>query len=368
MIFPNHHEMTSSGTTSQTANTPSKESNWLPDNFATISATLKQLAENPSVKRPVAIFDFDNTCIFRDIGQALFRFQIEHLRYKISPEQLAAILPPEKGNLAGRPMAAVRANLLETYSRLYPLIQTGEIDAAQQTADYPLFATLLLWSTAQARKNEHLGPRFVLPFMAKMLAGFTSNEVRQLAVEVVNQARQEPLTHKTLAVEAPAPIGTISASYPLGLHAYPEMQALMTQLQACGIERYVISASTEWLVEGAAPHLGFPVESDHIYGIRVQRDSEDRLTTAPFPEYPVTFREGKAEIIQGHIDGTPVLVAGDADTDYEMLTLPQIPLRILINRCQSGLIGSLYREQGVLLQGIDLAEGCFLPSRESVCS
>ncbi|MBM9613320.1 hypothetical protein JWJ90_03360 [Desulfobulbus rhabdoformis] len=368
MTSPNHHEMTSSGTTTQTADTPPQKSNWLPENLATITQTLRQLSEDSSLARPVAIFDFDNTCIFRDIGQALFRYQIEHLRYRITPDELAAILPPEEGTLAGRPMAAVRATLLAAYARLYPLIQAGEIERALQGSDYPLFSTLLLWSTAQARKAEHLGPRFVLPFMAKMLAGFTSQEVRQLAVDVVDQAELEPLSQVTLEVKAPDPIGTISASYPLGLHAYPEIQTLMAQLKALNIERYVISASTEWLVEGAAPRLGFPVDRDHIYGIRVLRDSQDRLSIDSYPDYPVTFREGKAEIIRTRIDGTPVLVAGDADTDYEMLTLPQVPLRILINRCQSGLIGSLYQEKGVLLQGIDLAEGCFLPSRESVCS
>ena len=70
---------------------------------------------------------------------------------------------------------------------------------------------------------------------------------------MIEQTHKEPLTEAILEVEAPQPIGAISASYPLGLHAYPEMQALMHRLAGLGIEPYVISASTEWLVEGAAP-------------------------------------------------------------------------------------------------------------------
>jgi len=358
--------MTSSGTTTPTTDAAVQEGNWRPENLAQITQTLTHIANRSSVAQPVAIFDFDNTCIFRDIGQALFRFQIEHLRYRIRPEEFAAILPPEGGEIEGRPVATIRAILVQAYSNLWQLIQKGEIDSAKKTADYPLFATLLLWCTDQARKSEDLGPRFVLPFMGKMLAGFSTSDLRQLAEEVVDQTEGEPLQEQTLEVEAPQPIGRIRASYPLGLHAYPEMQALMQRLAALGIERYVISASTEWLVEGAAPRLGFAVDADHIYGIRVRLAEDERLTIDDYPAYPTTYREGKAEIITQRIKGTPVLVAGDADTDYEMLTLPNVPIRLLINRQQSGLIASLYQHPGILLQGVDLAKGCFRPSRDSV--
>ena len=340
--------------------------NWLPENLAQITATLTQVATQSNAAKPVAIFDFDNTCIFRDIGQALFRFQVQHLRYKISPEELEAILPPTQGELAGRPVAAIHASLLSAYNNLWPLILNGQTERARQTTDYPLFATLLLWCIDMARKAEHLGPRFVLPFMGKMLAGFTTDELRHMAGEVVEQVGKEPLAEEKLEIEAPHPIGRIEASYPLGLHPYPEMRTLMEQLAALGIERYVISASTEWLVEGAAPRLGFAVDAEHIYGIRVRLTAEERLTIDDYPAYPTTYREGKAEIITQRIKGTPVLVAGDADTDYEMLTLPDVPLRLLINRRQSGLIASLYQNPQILLQGVDLGKGCFLPSRDSI--
>ncbi|MDD2464562.1 MAG: hypothetical protein PHI97_11250 [Desulfobulbus sp.] len=343
-----------------------QEGNWLPENLARITTSLSKIADQSFAAKPVAIFDFDNTCIFRDIGQALFRFQVQHLCYRIKPGELAAILPQETGELAGIPVSFIRSTLLAAYTNLWPLIQQGHIESAQQTSDYALFATLLLWCTDMARKAEHLGPRYVLPFMGKMLSGFTTNELRQLAQEVVDKVVLEPLVEETLEVEAPQPIGRISASYSLGLHAYPEMLALMQQLEALGIERYVISASTEWLVEGAAPRLGFAVDADHIYGIRVQLAEGDRLTINDSPAYPTTYREGKAEIITRRIKGTPVLVAGDADTDYEMLTLPDVPIRLLINRRQSGLIASLYQSPGVLLQGVDLTKGCFRPSRDSI--
>lgn len=354
--------MTSSGTANDT---PSPEGNWHPDNLASITTALRTLpAQRPAAA--VAIFDFDNTCIFRDIGQATFRVQIEQLRYRLTPAELAIILPQGEGELAGRPLAAIRSTLVQAYGELWPLIASGQQRQAKQLPAYPLFAALLLWCTDMARKDERFGPRYVLPFMGKLLAGFTTDEVRQLAREVVAQTGREPLSMERFSVEAPAPIGSIEASSPLGLHPYPEMQGLMERLAEAGIERYIISASAEWLVQGAAPLLGFPIASAHIFGIRVRLDADDRLTIDDAGDYPTTYRQGKTEVIHRFIGGTPVLVAGDADTDYEMLTLPGVELRLLINRMQGGIISSLYQRPDILLQGIDLRQGRFRPSRDSL--
>lgn len=357
--------MTFSGIPSLTTDSPLQEGNWFPDNLSRIQATLSAVAAQPPLVKPMALFDFDNTCIFRDIGQATFRYQIQHLRYRISPEELAAILPPDDATLDGKPLALIRQLLLQTYTQLWPLIQQGQVEQALQTKAYPLFAALLSWSVTQARKDTQFGPAFVLPFMGRMLAGFTTEELRTLACEVIKKVGQEPLDTQAFTAEAPAPLGHISASYPRGLHAYPEIQALMNLLQTLGIERYVISASTEWLVEGAAACLGFALDRRHIYGIRVRLNAEERLTIDDFPQYPVTYRQGKTAIVK-RLKGVPILVAGDADTDYEMLTLPGVALRLLINRQQNGLIASLYKRPDILLQGIDLARGRFIPSRDSV--
>lgn len=324
------------------------------------------MATQPPSAPRVAVFDFDNTCIFRDVGQAVFRFQLQHLHYRFIPEQLAAILPKIDILLAGRPLAAITSTLIKAYQALFPLLIASKNEQAKRLPQARLFAALLLWFTDQARKDARLGPRYVLPFMAKLLAGFTTTELRFLAIDVVQAAQSEPLIDEWLHVEAPEPIGPIEANFQLGLHPYPEMLALMHLLAEQGIERYVISASAEWLVEGAAAWLGFPVAAENIYGIRVGLDIGEVLTISDPPDYPVTYREGKAEIVTGLINARPILVAGDADTDYEILTLPDIDIRLLLNRGQGGLISSLYTDPRFLLQGLDLTKGRFRPSCESI--
>ncbi|QQG65360.1 haloacid dehalogenase-like hydrolase [Desulfobulbus oligotrophicus] len=359
--------MISSATTPQTsAETPDSEENWFPENLARIMDWLATVTTRPQANEPVAVFDFDNTCIFRDIGQAVFRFQLQRLQYRLIPEQLAAILPRADIQLAGRPLPAIVATLIETYQTLFPLLIFGRNKQALRLPQAELFTTLLLWFTDQARKDDRLGPRFVLPFMAKLLAGFTTDELRFFAIEVVQAAQAEPLVEEWMRTEAPDPIGPIETSFPLGLHLHPEMLALMHRLAAQGVERYVISASAEWLVEGAVRWLGFPIPADHIYGIRVGLDSGEVLTIKDPSGYPVTYREGKAAIIAHFLNDRPLLVAGDADTDYEMLTLPTADIRLLINRRQSGLISSLYTDPRILLQGLDLTNGRFRPSRETI--
>jgi|GEM_PF-920108 Phosphoserine phosphatase len=350
----------------QPASSTGDAGNWFPENLTRISELLAQIAFHPATVRPVAVFDFDNTCIFRDVGQAVFCHQLHHLHYRLTPEQLTAILPRPEGQLAGRPLAAIIAALTDSYRTLFPLLLAGRNTQARLLPQARLFAALLLWFTVQARKDDRLGPLYVLPFMTKLLAGFTTSELRFLAMDVVQAAAMEPLDEETLAVEAPEPVGRIEASYPRGLHSHPEMLELMHWLAGKGIERYVISASAEWLIEGAAKWLGFPVETDHIFGIRVRLDTGDVLTISDQAAYPVTFREGKNEIIRRWIGIHPILVAGDADTDYEMLTLPGIDIRLLLNRQQHGLIATLYEDPRILLQGLNLTTGRFRPARESI--
>ncbi|MBM9536015.1 haloacid dehalogenase-like hydrolase [Desulfobulbus alkaliphilus] len=350
----------------QPADSISEPRNWHPGNLSTIRGTIQEHILGSGRQEAVAVFDFDNTCIFRDVGQAVFRYQMLHLRYRIPPGAFAALLPDREIHLTGRPLAVITTALIDAYEYLWAFIGSGEQDKARLTTEYRLFTTLLLWFADQARRDERLGPSYVLPFMGKMLAGHSLTDLRALAREVLTATTAEPLTKQTLTMDLPAPLGHIAASYSQGLHAHREMDDLMRMLAQAGIDSYVISASTEWLVAEAIQQLGFPVPEERIFGIRVRIDDQGLLTADNVADYPVTFREGKAEIIRRFIARPLILVAGDADTDYEMLTLPDVPVRILINRNQPGLISSLYQDPRILLQGLDLRSGRFRPHRESI--
>jgi phosphoserine phosphatase len=343
-----------------------KLGNWYPDNLNAIQRALNAVGTNPGPDRPAAVFDFDNTCVFRDVGQAVYRMQLTGLRYRLRPEELAAILPDGVEEIGGKPLAAVRSMLLDAYTSLWPLIEQNEQARARTLPEYRLFTALLLWLTAATRRDARFGSPFVLPFMGRLLAGYTLEELRRFAAEVLRTAQAEPLAEERLQAEAPAPIGPVEAGLPTGLQAQAEMRQLIRTLGEGGIDCYVVSASTEWVVREAVRQLGFAVAEERIFGIRVGLDGAGRLTTADPEKYPVTYRQGKVEVIERFVKRTPILVAGDADTDYDMLTLPGVRLRLLINRNLNSLIASLYNRSDILLQGLDLRTGRFRPFRETV--
>ena len=65
---------------------------------------------------------------------------------------------------------------------------------------------------------------------------------------------------------------------------------ILRALERGGVESYVISASADLFVKGAAQSLGMP--SSHLHGIQV-RTRDGRLTEELI--YPVTWNLGKLE-------------------------------------------------------------------------
>ncbi len=347
--------------------TQAHQGNWLPGNYARIQAALAALP--PPAERDLAlaaVFDFDNTCVFRDIGQALFRVQMLELRYRICPDTLAALIPEDGVVLAGRPWPLLREALLSCYRGLWPLIQAGRYAEAKAAPAYGPFVALLAWLVSNARKAPHLGPRYVLSLLAKLQAGHRLDELRAFGLQVLRQLVAEPLATLSLEACLPEPLGHISVTLPTGLRPFAEMRDLMGFLQTHGLQCHVVSASSEWLVQTVAPVLGFPLRAEGIFGVRTAIDANGMLLPENAADYPLTFRDGKNVVIDRFIRARPWLVAGDADTDYDMLTRPEPAIRLLINRRQSGLIASLYPRPDILLQGIDQSAGCFRPSSETV--
>lgn len=139
----------------------------------------------------------------------------------------------------------------------------------------------------------------------------------------------------------------------------------------------MVSAGAEWVVEAAAEVMGYPLDHEHVYGMRVTVGDDGRLTASMEPEarYPMTYRQGKADLVQRIIGRPALLTAGDAMTDYELLTgLPGTEISLVINRNKGGLMAELYRQalqpaagrRRVLLQGRDENHSRFRKARETV--
>ena len=113
---------------------------------------------------------------------------------------------------------------------------------------------------------------------------------------------------------------------------FPMQKVLIQDLEKRGVQVWIVSASGQWLVDQAAETLG--ISPEHVIGIRTETNN-GIITDKIIP--PVTYRAGKVEAIQKYIKQRPVLAAGNAMTDYEMLMYAK-ELSIVINPQKEPLI------------------------------
>lgn len=356
---------------------------WEPANHALLERWLGQVAARPQgqdAARKVAVFDFDNTLIFHDCGEATFRHQLAALRFRVTPQQLGELIPAAHGEVTalrdGTPLADVREDLLTAYAQLWPRIAAGEQEAVRESEAARDLRAKMLWFYDEAYDTPGIGARYAYPLLARLLAGFTPEEVGGLARAAVDMARAEEPGRGSWESATPGKVGRRTHGFYRGLRAQAEMIDLVRALTAAGVECYVVSASAEPIVEATAAHLGYPFDPARVFGIRVAQDEQGRLTTRDVEGYPLTWRQGKVDLIRQELRAEPLLVAGDTFTDYEMLVaFPTTEVRLLINRnkCQDEL-APLYRDGAaagarapaagrprVLLQGRDEPQGRFRP-------
>ncbi len=352
-----------------------EEGGWYPQNRATLEQQLGRWRDRVRAgERVVATFDFDNTSIFHDIGEAVMRYQLERMAFGMTTEELAALLPEEALGVrtlaSGVALADVRLDLLESYEQLSsPSARAAAADPSpQQAAVQRDFAARMAWLYGALEDDARLGAGVAYPFLARWMGGFSADEVRALAADVVAHAAQERPGRLVWQSDEGGRSGPVRARFCTGLRALVEMRALMQALTDAGVLVFIITASQQELVEGAALALGYPVPREHIFGMRLEQDGARLLPrSVDIKRYPLTWRGGKREVIERFLPAPPVLACGDSDTDFEMLTsFEETELRLIINRDSTGQIRSLYDDERTLLQGRDEHRGCFHKERESV--
>jgi phosphoserine phosphatase len=334
------------------------ERNWHPDNRRALLDALARWRERASRERLVAVFDFDNTTVFHDAGEALMRLQLDRLAFQMSPEELRGLVPDEISGVRaladGTSIADARDDVVDAL-------------AAQ---DKEAFRAKLAWLYAELDDTPGIGAGFAYPFLASWLGGYTAEEARELMRDAARAAADEPFGAGSWTSPDTGRIGARTAAFETGLGPQPEMQDLYRALLDAGVEVHVVSASQQHVVEAALVELGYPHDGVRVWGMRLEEGEggkmRPRLQDAA--RYPMTWRAGKRELIERHIERAPVLVGGDSDTDFEMMTgFEQTEVRLLINRNPSPrtAVHALLTDERTLVQGRCEPEGRFQPSRET---
>ena len=330
--------------------TLAQNSAWYGDNRDRIDAMLGKLGTcgatgSVSTGAPLALFDWDNTIVKNDIGDATFFWMVRNGKLKapadgnwaststfLTPQAVAALRRACAAAKPGQPMptdtdTACADELLSVYT-----------DAKTKAGD-PAFAGF------NARRME---PAYA--WAAQMQAGWRESEVTEFA----RTARKENL-------EAPA--GTeqkVGSAMETGwVRYYPQMRDLVEALHANGFDVRIISASAEPVARVWAEELAIP--ADHVMGVRTEHDG-DVLTSRLVPcggETAITYIEGKRCRVNEEVFGVTgpaaftqlpepkraAFAAGDSDTDVTFLT-DATALRLVLNRNKTELMCTAYDNAG----------------------
>ena len=319
--------------------------------------------DNPAYnleKKPFAVFDWDNTSIIGDVEEAAFYYLLTNLAFKINPDELYHIIrknvdkadfkDPYK-NLEGKPVNIdqISADIYQVYKILYGTSDRlgGDVpfEIIKETNAYKEFVAKMIFRYKAADYDKSaIDPYCWITFL---FTNYDQNEIEEFCEEAFDfeknqEARKEIFTSPEMESEA----GRISVSYFVGMGDIPEMADLFHSLEREGIDVYVVSASFIDIVRAFATKNSYNFDQEKVLGLRLSKDEEGKVLPELDQSFPITQKSGKSEtirkLIQNESNYGPILVGGDSDGDYAMLTdFRETDLGIIIDRQRHGEINRL---------------------------
>lgn len=379
--------------------------NWAPATRERIQAVIDENADQGRY----ACFDVDNTTVLNDMGEALLVYQIENLRFALTPDNIADVITTGFSDLEctigqtvdGRDVSTkdIVTDITADYAWLYKNYKGfsagGEydLDYIHASAQYQDFSTKLFFLYYFG--GHTYDASVVYPWVGHLFTGMTPDEVYNLATDShtywSNYTRyvEESWTSPT---NWPGEAGIVSISYRTGVIFWEEVIDLYQTLQANGIEVYIISGSFVDSLRAANDLFGYGLEDDHIFGMRNILDSDGRYVNkfdynwGGEGLYPQTHTEGKSIAIKNfmapaHNNQGPLMVFGDGNGDWDMMSdwmeNGDTELGVLFNRYRStsdrtwqGAVEAAENigspEARFVLQGRDENKGRLRPSEKSI--
>ena len=341
-----------------------KKGSWNKRAFTYINKLIaKHGKDNPSYnpqKKPFVVFDWDNTSIIGDVEEATFYYLVTELHFKIDPYELNEIIrknvdksdfrDPYK-NLDGNPVNIenLSADIYDVYKRLYGTSDRlgGDVpfEIIRETNAYKEFVTKMIFRYQAADFDKNAEDPYC--WMTFLLTNYTKEEIYDLCDHAFTYIKsQKPRRKIFTSPDIKSKAGRVETSYFVGIGDVPEMVNLFKTLEENGIDVYVVSASSHDIVRAFATANSYKFEKEKVLGLRLAKDSDGKILPSLDKSYPLTQKEGKSEtirkLIQNQTNYGPILVGGDSDGDYDMLTVfKESDLGIIIDVDRYGKINEL---------------------------
>ena len=383
-----------------------KKLNWSENTYSALNTLIKENSinsENYDIRStPYAVFDFDNTTAMNDIQEALLIYQLENLIFKVTPEQLGEVLRTEvpKDNFSDEFKNSKGESLnidieaddcVTSYTWLYNNYKglggkgTKSLAEVKKSPEYKDFTTKIRYLYDAI--GGTFSPDISYPWVTYLFTGMNSSEVQDLAEKSndywFKQNKYGKVTW-TSPKEKPGKAGVVSVTYKTGLRIMPEMIDLYNILMNNGIDVYVCSASfiDVIMVSATNTKYGLNVKPSNVFAMQLKTDSNGRyINQYDYNNYFQTQGAGKTKTIDkfirpSHGGKGPILVAGDSDGDYNMLSdYKDLKLGLIINRVKGGPIGKLSKQAAdtfgkgnaiYYLQGRNENTGLFISTEKTI--
>ena len=342
-------------------NAPMPRGNWSKVPYKALCQLMKECkAEADAAGHNVnyAIFDYDNTTVLQDVELACTAWQIENLRFKFTPDQVESLfsysIPDLDKALPGIGAEGISSRMLisdiaSDYRSMLQIagvscgweLTTEQLDEVQQMPEF-LDIRAKIWCLYEGLFFA-FSYHEAFPVLMAMFHGLTYPEVDALMKEGI--AAQVAKGHLGDVVwESPemGEAGKVSYIIPDGLALSKEMRNLYKALPENGIDVYVYSASMEAVVEAMAcnpAYLG--LDTAQVFSLRLVKGEDGLVSQDYLPGYVQPYKTGKTEAIRTYTtpkyDGRdPVLIGGDSNGDYSMLTsFPGMRVGLIIDKGQT---------------------------------
>ncbi|MBI4819543.1 MAG: haloacid dehalogenase-like hydrolase [Deltaproteobacteria bacterium] len=301
-------------------------------------------------ERPVAVFDWDNTVLKNDIGDATTFWMVNNDVIRQPPNRNWN----ESNKLLTAPAVAALNNACDALAEPGERLPTSTSTACA-TAIAGIYTTGLVPGTTSRAFSPEVTLTNNAPYewVAQLLAGYTPEEAREFALSAfeLNTSRELGATQT---------VGSLTGLTGY-VRIYEPIRDLAVTLTENGFDVWVVTASPQYVVEAISDQIGVP--RDHVIGIRSVLD-RGRITaqiqgcgdSADGNDSLITFDQGKRCWINKVIfhESTdqqmsvnsdprrrPVFVAGDSDTDIAMLK-DATHLRLVINRGKTQIMCNAY--------------------------
>ena len=352
------------------------EGRWVPEN----KEILSKLIDDNKNQGNYVVFDWDYTSIYQDTQENLFRYQIDNLKFDMTPKEFAKAIRKDipldnfaKGyeNAKGEKINITKIgnDLDKRYAFLYENYIKNKkmsLDEIKKTEELKDFRGKL------AFLYEAIGGTFshdiAYPWVLYLFNGMTKEEVQKLAKEANDYGIGDKLGKYTIesSDKLLGEAGKIVYEYKSGLRTQPEIANLFHEFQKNGIEVYIVSASLEDIVKVFASDksYGYNLKPENVYGMRLEMN-KDKYLSQYKKGYPQTQTKGKVETINKflkpkHGGKDPILVAGDSGGDENMLTEYK-GTKVLLLMKRKGKLDDVAKDKRALIQTRNEQTGLLVP-------